>query len=118
MSASVFVPSGRPDQASGGETFWPSQVYCEGIMPPSSKAVLVSLSVILSTPFAALSTLEVGAGVAAASVCVVPPFWHAARKKALESSAPDASAVVVESVRLISPPLLSLRFYPESQKAQ
>src|SRR5881409_785063 len=98
MSASVFVPSGTPDQASGGETFWPSQVYCEGIMPPSSKAVLVSFRVILSPPFAASSAPAVGAGVAAAFVCVVvPPFWHAASNKAHESDAADASAALVKN---------------------
>src|SRR5256714_6784310 len=62
MSASVFVPSGTPDHASGGEMFGPSHVYSAGIMPPSSKAVLVSFRVILSSPFVPFSTPAVAAG--------------------------------------------------------
>ncbi len=40
----VRVPSGTPDQAKGGDTLSPSQVYFFGMSPPWRKAVLVSLN--------------------------------------------------------------------------
>ena len=45
MSATVLVLVGRLDQASGGEMFAPSHVYCAGIAPPSTNALVLSLSV-------------------------------------------------------------------------
>src|SRR5437870_3158853 len=42
MSAKLLVVAGAPLQASEGETFLPSAVHCVGIMPPSSKALLVT----------------------------------------------------------------------------
>src|SRR5437588_11567866 len=87
MSASVFLPAGRQDQESGGEMFWPSHVYSAGIMPPSSKAVLVSLRVILSSPFVPFSIPVVAAvvGVTFESAGGVALRWHAASSNVHES---------------------------------
>src|ERR671931_1329048 len=41
-STSSRAPPGTPDQASGGESPLPSQVYCRGIAAPSANAELVS----------------------------------------------------------------------------
>jgi hypothetical protein len=49
MSTRPFVFSGTPDQASGGETFCPSQVYFEGIDAPSAKAGDVKRKVMLDS---------------------------------------------------------------------
>src|SRR5262245_4348553 len=46
MSARLLVPGGAPANASGGETLSPSQVYFDGIVPPGSNAVDVSVSAI------------------------------------------------------------------------
>lgn len=43
MSAKATVPAGGPDQASGGDTSWASQVWRLGIAPPSANAVLVNV---------------------------------------------------------------------------
>ena len=40
VSRYATVPSGSPDQASGGETSLPSQVKRDGMSPPSAKAEL------------------------------------------------------------------------------
>ena len=37
IKAKLFVPSGAPDQLSGGETLSPSIVYFFGSMSPSEK---------------------------------------------------------------------------------
>ena len=87
MSASVFAPSGTPDHASGGEMFGPSHVYSAGITPPSSKAVLVSLRVIFSTPLVSFSTIVVGAGATFEFAGVVVPRRHAASNSVHESNA-------------------------------
>jgi hypothetical protein len=42
ISATVAVPEGRPDQASGGEVPSPLQVYRAGIFVPAPNAVLVT----------------------------------------------------------------------------
>src|SRR5450759_4601618 len=38
ISARLFVPAGTPDQASGGDTSSPSQVYRLGTAPPGANA--------------------------------------------------------------------------------
>ncbi len=40
ITARLVAASGTPDQDSGGAMFSPSQVYFDGIAPPSSNAVL------------------------------------------------------------------------------
>src|SRR5260221_14408496 len=44
VSTSAFVPAGAPDQARSGDALSPSHVYCRGMAPPSSKAVLVRVN--------------------------------------------------------------------------
>jgi hypothetical protein len=41
ISATLFVPLGKALQAKGGEILSPSQVYFEGMRPPSWNAALV-----------------------------------------------------------------------------
>src|SRR5208283_4940265 len=45
ISARLFVPAGKPDQASGGDTSSPSQVYFLGIASPVANASLLIDSV-------------------------------------------------------------------------
>src|SRR6516162_9699462 len=42
-STRLLVPSGIPDQVSGGDISAPSQVYCAGISPPGGIAGLASI---------------------------------------------------------------------------
>jgi hypothetical protein len=50
MRTRLFVPSGTPSQASGGEISSPSQVYFGGIWPSCSKAGEVRVMAITAVP--------------------------------------------------------------------